>query len=607
MKRSATTPRTTLARRSRRASRRRGVAMLLVLIALGTATVLSGSYLMSRRAAPVIGANAETSSNAKWAARSGANLAVAMLETSYEVGDTIDDSQLLSGLAIGVGSADAMVTNLTGNALGSDESRVLISAIGSADAIGAISQRVLLRRSTNKVTEALDPYMSEFALYATERLRMQTGSYVAMWPDSTRGPSLFTANIGVAFGDSGNLGISNAGNLSAARLVVDDDATASLVAISQSDAFGGGLDAGVQFPTASERVPDDLAAIGTSGPGVFTWNSGTEYTASRPDYGDLNITLTCTFTFDEAVSPVYSVDDLKIDLISRVKIKGHVRILVRDDIEISNRARIELADEDSSVVFYVLGDVSVDNAVIGLPASIATNTARSYTHLSGSFNTAGIRIRQIDAAGGGEGSQTFTMHSRSIVVADIHAPSADVDLGNSSVIIGRLTGGDVRMQNTSIVFYDHSLNPGAGITNPFGPLYSSSRSDTLRSALASFDNTRGLTALTQHIRDEFTAGGVDPDPEEDGPVSASLPDPRDGGKVVPVPMRRGAARAIESGGAAGSFDSVIFADAGSTLSQTLEGVLGVLRVVSVDEDSEAAKDADDGLVRSVLVGLLGGN
>ncbi len=604
MKRSATTSRTNRTRRA--ASRRRGVAMLLVLIALGTATVLSGSYLMSRRTAPVIGANAETSSNAKWAARSGANLAVAMLQTSYEVGGSVEDSQLLSGLAIGVGSADAMVTNLTGNTLG-DESRVLVSAIGSAESIGALNQRVLLRRSTNKVTEALDPYMSEFAVYATDRLRLQSGSYVAPWPDSTRGPSLFVANIGVGFASSGNLGIDNAGNLTSARLIVDDSATASLVAASESDAFGGGLDAGVQFPTASDRVPDDLDDLSTSGPPVYVWNPGTTHKASRPDYGDVTVTLACTFLLDEEVSPIYTIDDLTIDLTSRVLIQGNVRILIRDDLILENRARIELADEDSSVVFYIRGDLELDNAVIGLPESIASNTSRSYTHLSGSFNTAAIRMRVIDEEDGGKGTPKVELKNRSMVVADIHAPSADVDLGNSSVIIGRLTGGDIRMQNTSIVFYDHSLNPGAGITNPNGPLYSSSRANTLRNALASFDNSRGLTALTQHIRDEFAADGVDPDPEEEGPVAKSDPDPRDGGKVTIVPMRRGAARSIESGGTGATFDTVIFAEAGSTLSQTLSGVLGVLRITAdADEDAKDEEKSEGGLVGGVLAGLLGG-
>jgi hypothetical protein len=591
------------------APRRRGVAMLLVLIAVGTATVLSGSYLMSRRTAPAIGANAETSSNAKWAARSGANLTAAILETSLAVGDNINDDQIISGIAFGLGSADALITNLSGEALSSDDSRILVSSIGSAESIGAISQRVLLRRPTNRLTQALDPTLGEFAVYATERLRLQSGSYVAPWPDSARGPSLFVANIGVAFSSSGNLDVGSGGNLHGARLILDDDASGSLVALSNSSSFGGSLETGLQFPTASERVPADLAAIGTSGATVLTWNSGTTYTATRPDYKNISVTLTCTFVFDEAVSPIYSVEDLTIDLVSTVQIKGNVRILVRDDLSISNRGRIELADADSSVEFFVIDDLEVDNAVIGLPHSVASNTSRSYTDLSGSYDAGAIRICMIDRDGGGDMNQTVTLSSRSIVVADVHAPAATVNLTSNSVIVGRLTGGDIRMQNTSIVFYDHTLNPGAGFTDSFGPIYDSERFATLRSALASFDNTQGLDMLTKHIEDEFANAGIDPDPDEDGPVSAFDPDPRAYGKVTLIPMRRGAARNLEAGGTGGTFDSVIFADAGSALDQALGGVLGVLRVAPFAEaGAESDPDDDDeGILRSVLAGLFGGD
>jgi hypothetical protein len=582
--------------------------MLLVLIAVGTATVLSGSYLMSRRTAPAIGANAETSSNAKWAARSGANLTVAMLETSFALGESIEDDQVISGLAFGVGTADTLVTNLSGNAVSSGDSRLLVSSIGSASSIGALSQRVLLRRPTNRITEALDPTLGEFAVFATDRLRLQSGSYVAPWPDSARGPSLFVANIGVGFGSSGQLDVGSAGGLATARLILDDDATPSLVADSQSTTFGGGLETGLQFPTASERVPQPLLDLGVSASPRYIWNPGSTTTVNAAVLGDVTVTAGATLVFDEAAFADYSVNDLTVTFTSVLRIKGNVRILVRDDFEVSDRASIELADADSSVEFYIYDDMTVSNSVIGLSKANGVDTSRSHTDLSGSYDASAIRIRLVDAAGGGDSDQYISMSSKSIVVADVHAPAADVDMTNNSVVLGRLTGADIRMQNTSIVFYDHALNAGAGLTDPFGPLYDAARFATLRSALASFDNTQGLTALAQHVRDEFANAGIDPDPDEDGPLSAFDPDPRDYGKVTLIPMRRGTARAIEAGGSGGAFDAVIFAEVGSALDQALGGVLGVLRVAPIADAGEAPDpEDDDGVLRSVLAGLFGGD
>jgi hypothetical protein len=568
------TPRNSRSRRSRPA-RRRGVAILLVLVAVATATVLSGAYVMSRRAAPALGMNAETTSNAKWAAKSGANLAVAMLETSFEVGDDPEDEQILSGIAFGVGESNAMLTGVTGNAISPGENRLLVTSIGSASSIGAIDQRVLVRRPTNKITEALDPYLRDFAVFAVDRLRLQTGSYVAPWPESERGPALFTANIGVAFGPSSQLGTSGAGSLTSA--VIDDDATLSMTTLSQSATFAGGVDTGVQFPTASARVPSTLTDLGTSAAPLYLWNPMSTYTAPNQTYGNITVTAGATLVFDQANHAEYSVDDLVVDFGSTIRVKGDVRILVRDDFDVTDRSSFELADDDSSVEVYVLDDLTVTNSVIGLPKALASNTSRSFSNLSGDFDASAIRIFLIDPSGGGSTPQNVSLTSRSIAVADIHAPASVMVLDNNSVVIGRVAGFDVRLSNSSIVFYDHKLNPGAGVANPFGPMYDAERYSTLRSALASFDNTLGLSALAQHVIDEFAASGVDPDPEEEGPISVNAPDPRDFGKIVLVPMRRGSARSIEAGAADYGLISGFGVDAASNLGQVLSGAAEGLR------------------------------
>ncbi len=569
-------PRTNPRKRTR-AVRRRGVAILLVLVAVATATVLSGSYLMSRRSAPALGMNAETTSNAKWAAKSGGNLAVAMLQSSLVVGTDVEDKQIISGVVFGVGESNALLTSVEGNTITADEHRLLVTSIGSADSIGSIDQRVLVRRPTNKITEALDPYLRDFAVFAVNRLRLQTGSYVAPWPETERGPALFTANIGVAFGASSMLGTSGSGSLTSAVLVIDDDATASMESVSQSSIFAGGVDTGVQFPTASARVPAEITALGTSISPLYIWNPGSTSTASNNTYGNITVTAGATLVFDEANHADYSVADLIVDFGSTIRVKGNVRILVRDDFEVTDRSSFELADDDSSVEIYVIDDMTVTNSVVGLPKALASNTSRAFSNLSGDFDASAIRIFMIDTAGGGDVVQNVTLNTRAIVVGDIHGPAATTVLDGTSVVIGRIAGYDVRLSNSSVVFYDHKLNPGAGISNPLGPMYDSDRFSTLRNAFASFDNTQGLSALAQHIVDEFAAAGVDPDPDEEGPISVGAPDPRDAAKIVMVPLRRGSARLIEAGAADYGLVGGIVVDTSSNLGQVISGAADNLR------------------------------
>lgn len=563
--------------RSRRL-RRRGVAMLLVIIAVATATVLSGSYLMSRRTAPALGANAETSSNAKWAAKSGANLALAILQTSLAVKGDLEDDQVVSGVSFGLGGADAVVTNDSGAPAASNDYRLIVSSIGSTESIGSLDQRVLLRRPTNKVSEALDPYLREFAVFATTRLRIEGGASVAPWPDSDRGPSLFAANIGVAFTPSSMASVSGAGSLQGAVLVVGQTATTSLRNLANSATFAGGIEADVQFPTASARVPQALTDLGTSGPPLYVWNPGTTSTAGGSTYGAALVTAGATLVLRESVSSTYSFDDLTVDFGGVLRVEGKIRVLVRDDFNITDRSSFELADENSSVEVYIRDDLNVNNSTVGLSKTLAANTSRSYANISGAFDASAIRFFLIDQHGGGDPNQTVTLDARAMVVADIHAPSAAVDVNSNSMILGRVTGADVRLRGTSMVLYDHTLNPGAGFTNPFGPLYDDDRHDELRQALTTFNNTAGLDTLVKHVTDSFAAAGVNPDPAEAGPISATQPDPRDSAKVVLIPMRRGAARAIEAGVASdGSLSGALVIDSASDLGQVLGGAASVLR------------------------------
>src|SRR5690554_6336330 len=69
-------------RRPTRAARtdRTGVAMVLVLVALSSATILTGSYVTSRETAPAIGLNAEAVTASRWSGESTAAISKALLE-----------------------------------------------------------------------------------------------------------------------------------------------------------------------------------------------------------------------------------------------------------------------------------------------------------------------------------------------------------------------------------------------------------------------------------------------------------------------------------------------------------------------------------------------
>lgn len=562
----------------RRPRARRGVAMLLVLVALGAATVLGGTYVLSRQAAPAIGANAEAASNAKWAARSGANVAVAILQTSAPLTGDIADDQVLPKADFGLGSAHAVITNERGAP--TTGGRLVVSSIGAGDGIGALDQRGVLRRTTGSATAAFDPYLREFAVYATSRLRIETSSYVAPWPTSRRGPAPFVASIGVAFAPSTMLDVGSAGSLTTARLVVSDLANPSLVSMSKSATFADGIESNVRLPTGSARVPAALTGLSLSSILPFTpLIPGATRTVNITNLGTVSVNLGSTVIFDASVSPNFSVQDLLVDFGSTVRIRGHVRILVRDDVSITDRSLIELEGENSSLELYIYDDLTVSNSVIGLTRAIANNTSRDATSVNSRVDASRIRIYLVDAHGGGDPNQTVTMSSRSMAVADIHAPAATVSMSSNSVIIGRLTGSDVRMQNTSIVFYDHSLNSGVGFDQPTSPLYDEDRHPIVKETLLAANPTAGLPALSQALANTFAKYGIDPNVDTDeGSALPSDPDARAVERVTVLPSRSTVARAIESGVPPDSFQAAVGTEqADSELAKIIAGAKGALR------------------------------
>ena len=64
--------------------RRRGMAMLLVMICMATATILASAYLASRENSPAIAENVQNTAAARWSSLSGLEMTVAMLETEFD-------------------------------------------------------------------------------------------------------------------------------------------------------------------------------------------------------------------------------------------------------------------------------------------------------------------------------------------------------------------------------------------------------------------------------------------------------------------------------------------------------------------------------------------
>jgi hypothetical protein len=242
---------------------------MLVVIAMGTATALTTAYLLSKDNSAAIGDNANDTAASAWAARSGADLALAVLQTEEDWVDA-EPEKLLEGFAIGDGTVSVALTDMEGLVPDGTETDLAMTVVADVNGIKTVLQRIVSMPPEVVFDDAVDPELGEFGLYATDELIITTGSSVAVWPASPMAKSGGANNIGVGFTNAANLYIHGSAKLMASRLFVRPDSNNPLKsAISGSEFIGGGI-LQLPVPVIESRLPGVFS-------GLVAWPTSTYY------------------------------------------------------------------------------------------------------------------------------------------------------------------------------------------------------------------------------------------------------------------------------------------------------------------------------------------
>jgi hypothetical protein len=174
---------------------------------------------------------------------------------------------------------------------------------------------------------------------------------------------------------------------------------------------------------------DPSKAIKDSGPGDISGSQGALHTAVQiptptpPAWGASSGNATFNNT-NKAVASDMNVDDLSIEQ-SRLRFQGRRTVLVNGDLSISQQSDIEV-EADSSVVFYVMGGMTVGN-----------NTDINVT--TGDPSLCKFVVL---------GSAPITLDNHVEVYANFIAPSANMDVGNNVDVYGAMFGESFSMSNS---------------------------------------------------------------------------------------------------------------------------------------------------------------
>lgn len=450
---------------------RRGLAMMLVVVALVVGTVIAGVAISTQSMAPQIGANAQDAAQARWSAESAADYAAAVLETSIAL-SSITEGSMMSDFTIAGGSVDVTVTNLVGNTPDDADRDLIVTAAASVNGVSVVARRQVSLGPPPSAPAQVDPYLSEFAIFANNGLTIAAGARIGKWSRSPEARSTTPLKIGTGFANLASLNIARGADVRNAAIYMDATATATLLNELSSNLFVSGAKIPLDLPARHVSIPAAVSGLAYGGTNTFTYNTkgaSVVFPQNREYSGSLIVDNGSELILDASVSPAYAFGGIFMINGGVLKIRGDVDVEVNGALNLVNKARIEV-EPGGHLDLFVRGNVYLQRSAIGAEAAAITDSGCDPNSLTRYTRPDTVRILSPASP---YANQTFLADDRALVAASVHMPAAASTVTNQSTIIGRLTGKTISIGTGSAVYADTALDNLAGFTNLDGPLYQS--------------------------------------------------------------------------------------------------------------------------------------
>lgn len=494
---------------------RRGVAMLLVIVAMVVTVVLTSAAIVSRETSPTMGQNSTALAASAWSAESAANYAVGAIAHGFDWEGALSGSGgLIDGMVIGGATVEVTLTDLEGNVPDAEDRDLIMTAVATIDGVSTTVRRMLSLGEPADPADAIDPRLGEFAVLGTQELVLEPGSRVGVWPLSPEAGARPQAKLGTTFAAASELDVCVDDALGPVEMYIDALGSAGLLSEVEGIAFDHAWQMPLEVPVLTESVPGSVLAAMT-GAGDLEPAAGAvvEGTGNR-NYGEIRVRDGSMVTFDGSTPTAIQCDRLELDD-GELRVLGEVSIYVRDRVRVENGSSIVLQDETSRVRIYACNDLVVDSdSQIGVMASdIGVAAGAIGTWVSPER----VLVCEVGVGEGGSGSGAFEIADGSTVLGSVVAPHAQVTISGASTVLGRLTGGRVRVASGATVLYCPTLDNRLGFTNADGPLYMDAETPNPAVEAALADATSGasttglfatLFAASYESHFELVGGGL---------------------------------------------------------------------------------------------------
>ncbi|MCH2132977.1 MAG: hypothetical protein MK116_04420 [Phycisphaerales bacterium] len=423
---------------------RRGVALLLVLVAMGTATTLTLGWLVSQDNAMPVSRNVIRTSQARSVASSGMELAVAIMQTETAWRTNHDNGLLLSNHPIDIGFIDVHLVDVATElppVEGADTIHVTVTA-----RVDDYVQQIEAIASVVNMETPGENDMSGFSVWATGGLRMQGQSSIRRWDDapmSSLGRRLFigtTASSPRSIDIGPNAALVDATivhGLQVSQGLVRNDSDLHLRRRTASSTIG---------PAPSGRLPS------------LTGQRSASSTHFNPRYDDWSshpqdLRLGSGMTVELPPGAVLGLDSLELTSGTTVVVSGETTISVHGDVRLDD-ASIVLAP-GASLNLACGGAMHLTGAYIGDQGGHQFDKR----HTPAWSDASRITIESSASV-----ETPWRISGETLLKAVIEAPDAELIVRDDAIIAGRVAVDELRLRHRAEILYDHSLDTGTSAT-----------------------------------------------------------------------------------------------------------------------------------------------
>jgi len=449
-----------------RSIRRRGVAMMLVLISLAVATIITSAYVASRDNSALIGQNVVSSAGAREAAISGIELGVAILQTESDWRMSHVDGRLLEAYPLdGGGELDLDLIDTETDMPPTEETRV-VEMIATAR-VNGVAETATARAEIfggGDDSNSIDVDLSEFGVFAGDKLRMEDQTTINRWSSSPLAGLGNAINVGTQATTAGTIELLGDAAAIDTQVFTPPGASGSLITNTNGPSMGVTTMLDV-IPMPDPPSPDFSApADWGSLPKMTVMGGVSTVSGSSADYQSMQIMSGGKLTVSGDMD--INTNGIEIKWGGRLLIDGNVTIVSYNDVDVLDGGSIEVLPGASLTLF-------LDKRLTVSAAYIGDGPYNFMTDMDTSGNARWMEPDQITIYSMPTTSNmNWHIHNGSVVKGRLYAKNLHhVELRHTSAFYGNIVANDVLMREQSAIFYDHTLDAGNGYTAPNSRIY----------------------------------------------------------------------------------------------------------------------------------------